>query len=261
MTSGLQAGRQGRRQPRRGQHRHSFKPTELESFPCARRAVRLWPRLHVPMPAGSVTPAAFARWIHEQQKKLAPATEGLPSTHHIHTRTDKASRNQNEHDKPKPRPPPPARSDGPCCRRLLGFNLLTAVILGVGGYYFGWWDRSPDQRPELRIRPRPTRTTSPLLLGYFFGVVGFLTDSASPTTPSRACSDDLHRYGEGERGDRALLRPVHRPPRCRAAVLVGSGCSSSSGPNAMLIRTELLHPVPTFVGPGQYLSLVGMHAR
>jgi len=31
------------------------------------------------------------------------------------------------------------------------------------------------------------------------------------------------------------------------------------GLNAMLIRTELLHPVPTFVGPNQYLSLVGMH--
>src|SRR6202044_1944931 len=31
------------------------------------------------------------------------------------------------------------------------------------------------------------------------------------------------------------------------------------GLNAMLIRAELLHPVPTLVGPSQYLSLVGMH--
>ena len=31
------------------------------------------------------------------------------------------------------------------------------------------------------------------------------------------------------------------------------------GLNAMLIRTELLQPVPTLVGPNQYLSLVGMH--
>src|SRR6204780_4499950 len=29
--------------------------------------------------------------------------------------------------------------------------------------------------------------------------------------------------------------------------------------NAMLIRVELLNPTPTFVGPNQYLSLVGMH--
>ena len=27
----------------------------------------------------------------------------------------------------------------------------------------------------------------------------------------------------------------------------------------MLIRTELLHDTPTFVGPNQYLTLVGMH--
>ena len=27
----------------------------------------------------------------------------------------------------------------PLWRRLIGFNLLTAVILGVGGYYLGWW--------------------------------------------------------------------------------------------------------------------------
>ena len=23
--------------------------------------------------------------------------------------------------------------------RLLGFNLLTAVVLGIGGYVLGWW--------------------------------------------------------------------------------------------------------------------------
>src|SRR5205085_1721615 len=31
------------------------------------------------------------------------------------------------------------------------------------------------------------------------------------------------------------------------------------GLNAMLIRTELLHPTPRFVGPDTYISLVGMH--
>ena len=31
------------------------------------------------------------------------------------------------------------------------------------------------------------------------------------------------------------------------------------GVNAMLIRVELLHSTPTFVGPNQYLSLVGVH--
>ena len=32
-----------------------------------------------------------------------------------------------------------------------------------------------------------------------------------------------------------------------------------AGLNAMLIRTELLKPTPTFAGANQYLSLVGMH--
>ena len=49
----------------------------------------------------------------------------------------------------------------PLWRRLIGFNLLTAVILGVGGYYLGWFiGHQIDGGKASNTRPRPTRTTS-----------------------------------------------------------------------------------------------------
>jgi cytochrome c oxidase subunit 2 len=54
------------------------KPTELESFSvrCA-ELCGLW-HGYMSNAGRVVTPAAFARWIHEQQKNLAPATKALP---------------------------------------------------------------------------------------------------------------------------------------------------------------------------------------
>lgn len=54
----------------------------------------------------------------------------------------------------------PAPPERPLWRKLIGFNLLTAVILGVGGYYLGWFiGHQVDGGKSSNSRPRPTRTT------------------------------------------------------------------------------------------------------
>ncbi len=155
--------------------------------------------------------------------------------------------------------PQPARR--PLWRRLLGFNLLTAVILGVGGYYLGWWIGHLINGPSFEYESATDENDVALLLGYFFGVVGFLIGLGFANYP--------------------LSRLLGRPPSLREKeshgvaryfglctdhkvvglqYLVGIGVFIFVGAvNAMLIRAELLHPVPTLIGPNQYLSLVGMH--
>jgi len=149
----------------------------------------------------------------------------------------------------------------PLWRRLLGFNLLTAVILGVGGYYLGWWIGHLINGPSFEYESATDENDVALLLGYVFGVIGFLIGLGFANYPfSRLLgrpaslrekeSDGIGRYF-GLCTDHKVVGIQY---------LVGIGVFFFvGGVNAMLIRAELLHPVPTLIGPGQYLSLVGMH--
>jgi len=155
--------------------------------------------------------------------------------------------------------PQPTRR--PLWRRLLGFNLLTAVILGVGGYYFGWWIGHLINGPSFEYESATDENDVALLLGYVFGVVGFLIGLGFANYPvSRLLGRPASlREKESEGIGRYFgLCTDHKVVGLQ--YLVGIGVFFFiGGLNAMLIRAELLHPVPTFVGPGQYLSLVGMH--
>ena len=48
----------------------------------------------------------------------------------------------------------------PLWRRLIGFNLLTAIILGAVGFYVGWFVGNQIYGPSSTSRPQPTKTTS-----------------------------------------------------------------------------------------------------
>jgi cytochrome c oxidase subunit I len=156
--------------------------------------------------------------------------------------------------------PPPTRR--PLWRRLIGFNLLTAVLLGVGGYYLGWFiGHQVNGGKSFEYQAASDENDVALLLAYLFGVIGFLIGLGFANYPiSRLLGRPASlREKEGEGIGRYFgLCTDHKVVGIQ--YLVGIGVFFFvGGLNAMLIRTELLHPVPTFVGPNQYLSLVGMH--
>jgi len=147
-------------------------------------------------------------------------------------------------------------------RRVFGFNLLTAVILGVAGYYLGWFiGHQVNGGKSFEYQKATDENDVALLLGYVFGVIGFLIGLGFANYPfSRLLGRPASlREKESEGIGRYFgLCTDHKVVGLQ--YLVGIGVFFFvGGLNAMLIRTELLHPVPTFVGPNQYLSLVGMH--
>src|SRR6202011_403555 len=157
------------------------------------------------------------------------------------------------------RTPEPVRR--PLWRRLIGFNLLSAVALGVGGYYLGWFIGHQIGGPSYKYEAKTSENDVALLLAYFFGVAGFLIGLGFANYP--------------------LSRMLGRPPSLREKEEEGVGryfglCTDHKvvgmqymvgigvfffigGLNAMLIRLELLHSTPTVVGPDKYISLVSMH--
>jgi cytochrome c oxidase subunit I len=155
----------------------------------------------------------------------------------------------------------PAPTQRPLWRRVLGFNLLTAVVLGVGGYYLGWFIGHQIGGPSYKYQKQTSENDVALLLAYVFGVIGFLIGlgfANYPVSRLRGRPASL-REKEGEGWGRYFgLCTDHKVVGMQ--YLVGIGLFFFiGGLNAMLIRTELLHRTPTVVGPNQYLSLVGMH--
>jgi cytochrome c oxidase subunit 1 len=159
---------------------------------------------------------------------------------------------------PAPAPAPSAR---PLWRRLIGFNLLSAVLLGVGGYYLGWFIGHQITGKSFAYEAATDENDVALLLAYFGGVVGFLIGLGFANYPvSRLLGRPASlREKEGEGIGRYFgLCTDHKVVGMQ--YLVGIGVFIFVGAvNAMLIRAELLHDTPTIVGPGQYISIVGMH--
>ncbi len=153
---------------------------------------------------------------------------------------------------------PPAR---PLWRRLIGFNLLTAVALGVGGYYLGWFIGHQIKAPSLAYQEKIDENDVALLLAYFFGVVGFLIGLGFANYPvSRLLGRPASLREKEQQGIGRYFGLCTDHKVVGIQYLVGIGLFFFiGGLNAMLIRTELLHDTPTVVGPNQYLSLVGMH--
>ena len=59
-------------------------------------------------------------------------------------------------------------------RRLLGFNLLTAVVLGIAGFYVGWWLGHQITGPSIDYFGDTGQNDIALFIAYLVGVVGFL---------------------------------------------------------------------------------------
>ena len=154
----------------------------------------------------------------------------------------------------------PSRA-GPLWRRLIGFNLLQRVLLGVGGYYLGWFIGHQIYGKSFEYQTTADENDVALLLGYLFGVIGFLIGLGFANYPlSRMLGRPPSLREKDEQGFGRYFGLCTDHKVVGIQYLVGIGVFFFiGGLNAMLIRTELLQPIPTFVGPNQYLSLVGMH--
>jgi cytochrome c oxidase subunit I len=159
----------------------------------------------------------------------------------------------------EPATPIPGRR--PLWRRLIGFNLLTAVILGVAGYYIGWFIGHQIKGASFEFIEDTNENDVALILAYLGGVVGFLVGLGFANYPvSRLLGKPASLREKEEEGVGRYFGLCTDHKVVGIQYMVGIGLFFFvAGLNAMLIRAELLHPVPTFVGPNQYLSLVGMH--
>jgi cytochrome c oxidase subunit 1 len=149
----------------------------------------------------------------------------------------------------------------PVWRQLVGFNLLTAVILGVGGWYVGWFGAHAVVGPSLDYFGDIDFNELSLVLGYLGGVVGFLIGLGFlnyPIQRLRGYPASLREKETAGIGRYFSLCTDHKVVGIQ--YLWGIGLFFFiGGLNAMLIRTELLRPDHQVFPAGTYLTIVGVH--
>jgi len=149
----------------------------------------------------------------------------------------------------------------PPWRKLVGFNLLTAALLGVGGYYLGWFIGHHVTGSSLAFFGDIDQNDLSVFLGYFLGVIGFLVGlgfANYPLARLRGYPPSLREKETQGVGRYFGLCTDHKVVGIQ--YLLGIGLFFFiGGLNAMLIRVELLRPNAQVFPAGQYLTLVGMH--
>jgi len=156
----------------------------------------------------------------------------------------------------------PAPAARPLWRRLLGYNLLTAVLLGIGGWYLGWYlgHHVASGAASIAYFADTGQNDIAVLMGYSFGVIGFLAGLGFlqyPLARLRGYPPSLREKETEGVGRYFGLCTDHKVVGIQ--YLYGVGLFFFiAGLNAMLIRFQLLRPTPVF-NSGNYLTLVGMH--
>ncbi len=156
----------------------------------------------------------------------------------------------------------PARA--PMWRRLMGFNVVTGIILGIGGWFLGYFIGTRINAPSLAYYSAEAGENDiAIMLGYLFGVMGFMIGLGFANYPiSRMLGRPptlAEHESEGE-GIGRYFRLCTDHKVVAIQYLCGIGLFFFvGGVNAMFIRTELLQPNVHVFGPNQYLTLVGMH--
>jgi cytochrome c oxidase subunit I len=150
-------------------------------------------------------------------------------------------------------------------QRLLGFNMLTGIVLGIAGWFIGYSAIGPHiHGAGLAYYPTEAgQNDVSVLLGYFLGVVGFLIGLGFGNYPIKRLLGHPPSLSENESESLGLSRYFTLCTDHKVVAkqyMVGVGVFFFvGGLNAMLIRTELLQPNTHVFGANQYLTLVGMH--
>ncbi|HZU61964.1 MAG TPA: cbb3-type cytochrome c oxidase subunit I, partial [Solirubrobacteraceae bacterium] len=149
-------------------------------------------------------------------------------------------------------------------RQLIGFNMLTGILLGIGGWFLGHFIGGRITGANLTyFSEEAGQNDIAIMMGYLFGVIGFLIGLGFANYPVRRLLGHPVSLAERESEEYGLLRYFSLSTDHKVVAkqyMVGVGLFFAvGGLNAMLIRTELLQPNVHVFGPNQYLTLVGLH--
>ncbi len=159
--------------------------------------------------------------------------------------------------------PASARNQG--WRRLMGFNVLTGIVLGIAGWFIGYYaiGNHISGANTVYYTTEAGQNDISLFLGYLFGVIGFLVGLGFANYPVRRLLGHPPSLAEREHEELGLLRYFSLSTDHKVVAkqyMVGIGFFFFvGGLNAMLIRSELLQPNVHLFGANQYLTLVGLH--
>ena len=118
------------------------------------------------------------------------------------------------------------------------------MLLGVGGYYLGWFIGHQIYGKSFEFQSATDENDVALLLAYLFGVVGFLIGLGFANYPvSRLLGRPASLREKEHEGIGRYFGLCTDHKVVGIQYLVGIGVFFFvGGLNAMLIRTELLHP-------------------
>ena len=158
--------------------------------------------------------------------------------------------------------PAPVRRTG--WQKLIGFNMLTGVVLGIAGWFIGYVIGDHISGANLAyFSTEAGQNDVAVLMGYLFGVLGFLIGLGFANYPFRRMLGHPPSLSEREDETHGMLRYFSLSTDHKVVAkqyMVGIGLFFGvGGLNAMLIRTELLPPNVHVFGANQYLTLVGLH--
>jgi cytochrome c oxidase subunit 1 len=159
---------------------------------------------------------------------------------------------------------------------VIGFNLLSGLVLGIGGFFLGAWIGGKIAVGHDYLVGTNQNDVA-IFMGYLFGTIGWLAGLGFLNYPlarmlgwgsgayvSEEATYDATRWPVGRYeqgggvGQYFRLSTNHKVIGIQYFFGVGI-FFFIGGLNAMLMRTELLRPVEQPFPAGQYLSLVGLH--
>ena len=148
----------------------------------------------------------------------------------------------------------------PLWRRLIGFNMLAGLVLGIAGWFIGAAIGGQIAVGHAYLQGTDQNDVG-IFMGYLFAIIGWLIGLGFANYPiarlrGRPASLIEHEAGGWTRYFK--LCTDHKVVGIQYFFGVGI-FFFIGGLNAMLMRTELLRPVEKAWPAGQYLTLVSLH--
>jgi cytochrome c oxidase subunit I len=144
--------------------------------------------------------------------------------------------------------------------RLFGFNLFTAIVLGIGGFFLGAYLGGQIAAGKDYLIGTNQNDVA-VFMGFLFGTIGWLAGLGFLNYPvSRLLGRPAELPHEETAGASRYFRLSTDHKVIGIQYFFGVGIFFLiGGLNAMLIRTELLTPNEKAWPAGQYLTIVGLH--